>query len=339
MKKINFDKIKTNFRDQISNLQNGGKPLIFTIIATFVVMVVVCLAVFFASVKGSEEVMVPNVVGKDWQTALLEMQAKELYSKIQLKYSDVPDDDGTVLDQSPDAGSIVKAYRTVVLTISRGAIANQVGDYIGQNYDDMKVKIQTQFTGQKQLIVFAEPVYKADSADVGTILEQEPPAGTQINDPVTVHVIVSSGQNFEKTKVPNIVGKNVDDVLKVMGNNKIVFDFTSHVAGSSEKAGTVVSEQSFTDDYVTNYQRVQADFAFPDKAKDNLVYGLFTKDLADYPYAVAMRIDATDSEGQTTTLLNFTHPGKNLTVPYAVPAGTVLTLYVVGKDMGHIKVE
>lgn len=339
MKDTYNNKIKTSYSDYVDHLQNGGKPLVWTVILTFVVMVVVCLAVFFASVKGAEKVMVPNVVGKDLETALLEMQAKELYPKIQLKYSDVPGDEGTILNQNPHAGAIVKAYRRITLTVSRGAVIDTVENYIGQSYDDVRVKVQTQFTGQKQLIILSEPVYKADKADPGTILEQNPPAGTSIVNPITVQLIVSRGETYEQTTLPNIVGKNVDDVLKIMASTKIVFEFTSHVAGDGEKAGTVVNEQKFEQDMVPNYQRVDAAFAFPEKQNKDKVYGIFTQQLADYPYAVAVRLDATDEEGQTKTLINFFHTGKNLTIPYVVPAGTILTLYVVDKETARITVE
>src|SRR5574344_1208263 len=131
MKKFDFNKLKMNYQDQMSNLKDGGKPLILTVVVTFLVMIIVCLAVFFSYVKGDEEVMVPNVVGKDLETALLEMQAKELYAKIQLKYSDVPGDEGTILNQNPHAGAIVKAYRRITLTVSSGAVIDIVENYIG----------------------------------------------------------------------------------------------------------------------------------------------------------------------------------------------------------------
>lgn len=338
-KKPDFSKLKVDFRDQMNSLTNIGKPLIWTVIITFVLMIIVCLTVFFASVQGAEKVMVPNVIGKDLETALLEMQAKELYPKIQLKYSDIPGDEGTILDQNPDAGAIVKAYRRITLTVSRGTIVNQIENYVGMNYDDLKLKLQTQFTGQRQLIVLADPVYKADASDAGTIIAQDPPAGTAIVDPVKVQLIISRGQVSDKTKVPNIVGKNIASVLQTMADSKIVFDFTSHVAIDGEKAGTIVSEQQFTEDTVPNYQRVTAEFAFPDKPKDGLVYGLYTAKLADYPYAISVRLDATSTTGETSTIIDFNHTGLNLTIPYAVPAGTILTLYVVGKETNRVTVE
>lgn len=338
-KKIDFKKMKTSFEDQIERLRDGGKPLVWTVILTFVVMVLVCLVVFFASVHGSEKVMVPSVVGKNLEEALLEMQAKELYPKIQLKYSDVPGDEGKILDQSPDAGAIVKAYRRITLTVSRGVVLDQIEDYVGRKIDDVRITIQTQFTGQKQLIILAEPVYKADPSEAGTILEQNPPAGTSIIDPVKVQLVVSSGENYENTKVPFVVNQNVDSVLKTMASTKIIFEFTSHVAAQDEITGTVSQEQQIDEEYVPNYTRVTADFAFPSKPVNDVVYGIYKAELADYPYAVPVRLDATDAEGNTTTVINFNHTGKLLTIPYAVKKGTVLTLYVVDKENSRLTVE
>lgn len=338
-KKFNINDIRFNFVNQIDSLRNGGKPLLWTIIFTFVVMVLVCLAVFFASVQGAEQVLVPNVLGKDLETALLEMQAKELYPKISLKYSDIPGDEGTILDQNPGAGAIVKAYRRINLTVSRGLIVDQVADYTGQKYDDVKMLLQTQFTGQKQLIVLADPVYKADLSEAGTILEQDPPAGTQIVDPVTVQLVVSRGNTFENTKRPVIAGKDLNSLLRIMSSSKVVYEFTSHIAEEGEKAGTVISEDEYTDEYVPNYTRIHAEIAFPKRGADDLVYGLFTATLADFPFDVAVRLDATDAEGNTTNYITMRHTGNLLTIPYAVQPGTVLTLFVGDNETAQIKVE
>lgn len=338
-KKFNINDIRFNFVNQIDSLRNGGKPLLWTIIFTFVVMVLVCLAVFFTSVQGAEQVLVPNVLGKDLETALLEMQAKELYPKISLKYSDTPGDEGTILDQNPGAGAIVKAYRRINLTVSRGLIVDQVADYTGQKYDDVKILLQTQFTGQKQLIVLADPVYKADLSEAGTILEQDPPAGTQIVDPVTVQLVVSRGNTFENTKRPVIAGKDLNSLLRIMSSSKVVYEFTSHIAEEGEKPGTVTSEDEYTDEYVPNYTRIHAEIAFPKRGADDLVYGLFTATLADFPFDVAVRLDATDAEGNTTNYITMRHTGNLLTIPYAVQPGTVLTLFVGDNETAQIKVE
>ena len=44
-----------------------------------------------------------------------------------------------------------------------------------------------------------------------------------------------------------------------------------------------------------------------------------------------MKIEAYPAEGNSYTLLSFSHPGGSVTIPYAVPKGTRLELSVVNK--------
>lgn len=323
--------LRVSLSEEYDKLQASIPVLAGTCIAAFLVMVFVAFAVFFNNVKGAEKVLVPNVIGKQLEDALLEMQTKELYPKINLRYSDVPGDEGSILDQSPSAGAIVKGYSRVSLVVSRGVIVDKVEDYIGMNIDDLQMKLQTLFAGQtKPLIVLATPEYKPDVSDAGTILEQDPPAGTSISEPVTVQLVVSRGPNYENTKAPWVMGQSINDLLQTITRSKIVYDITSHIAEENEKPGTVVNQQRFDSEYVPNYTRVTVEMALPENDDEN-VYGIFTEKLADYPYPVPMKLDAVPLEGNSYTILNFSHPGGNLTIPYSVPQGTTLVLTVVDK--------
>lgn len=333
-KKNNLDikKARINFSESYEKIQSNIPLLAGTCIAAFIVMTLVAIAIFFTNVKGPEKVLVPDVVGKNLEQALIEMQVKELYPKINLRYSDIPGDEGTILEQSPEAGSIVRGYSRISLVVSRGIIIDKIDDYIGQNYNDVMLKIQTLFAGQaKPLIILDSPEYIPDSADAGTILEQDPPAGTNISEPVKVHLIVSRGPNYDNTRVPNVVGQSVNDILQTIARSKLVFNITSHIAKSDEKDGTVVFQESFDTDFLPNYSTISIEMALPPKEVNDNIYGIFEAKLPEYPYPVQMKLDAIPSEGDTYTILNFTHPGGVVTIPYAVPHGTTLVLSVADK--------
>ncbi len=335
-----FRPSRVNVNGYFESLQANGKSLIFTVIVAVVVMAFFGCVIFFVRVKGPEEVMVPDVCGKELTEALIEMQKKELYPKITLRYSETPGDKGTILDQNPSAGSIVKGYSRVSLVVSRGVVVDHVGNFVGQNYDQLKMDLQTLFAGQAQpLIVLAEPEYKPDTSPAGTILEQDIPEGTDISEPVTVHLIVSRGATYENTRVPQLKGLSVNDMLSVISRSRIVFDFSSHIAKSDEKKGTVVAQQEFENEFIPNYSRMTVELALPSGEYEGNEYGIFAADLTVYPYPVAMRLDATTSDGTTYTLVNFLHTGASLTIPYAVPKDTVLTLYVVDKEQKKVTVH
>lgn len=328
--KLKGKAFQIDFHTAFEKLQSNGKLLLSTVIVTFVVMALACVAVFTVNVKGPEQVLVPDVTGKKLTTALIEMQAKKLYPEIQLRYSETPGDEGTILEQDPSGGAIRKGFSHISLVVSRGVVIDHVENYIGENIDSVRMKLQTLFAGTaRPLIVIASPQYKADTAEAGTILEQDPPEGTNISDPVTVHFVVSRGPNFENTRVPDLIGNSVSDVLQQMSRTRLVFDFTSHEAEPGEVAGTVVREQTFAEELVANYTHVAVEFAFSRQAQGGNVYGIFEDVLTNYPYPVPIKLTAEPEDGDAYTIVTFSHPGGVVTIPYAVPRGTELVLSVV----------
>ncbi|MDR0387211.1 MAG: PASTA domain-containing protein, partial [Treponema sp.] len=108
-------------------------------------MGIAAVAVFFIALRGAEETMTPDVRGKDLTAALLELQVKELYPRIQLRYSQSNREKGIILEQDPLPGTIVKAGRRIRLVVSQGAVINTVENYKGRNIDEVKMDLRTLF--------------------------------------------------------------------------------------------------------------------------------------------------------------------------------------------------
>ena len=338
-KPINPKNMRLGFADGFEKLQSNIPALITVCVAAFVLMILICCAVFFVNIKGAEKVLVPNVVGKKWDEAFIEMQIKELYPKINLRYSNVPGDEGLILEQDPQPGAIVKGYSRINLVISRGVVIDAVGSYVGKNLSEVQMSLQTLFAGQtRPLITLATPSYIPDASEAGTILEQDPPEGSKISEPVTVKLVVSRGPNYENTRRPYVIGQSINDLIQTIARTKIVFDITSHIATDQEKPGTVVDQQQIADEYVPNYTRVSVEMALPEST-DESVCGIFQEKLAEYPYPVPMKLDAYPAEGTSYTIVSFNHPGGNLTIPYEVPRGTTLVLSVADKVEARKVVE
>ena len=318
--------------NQVEGFSNGGLPLLITMVLTFFVMIIACLAVFFASVRGAEKVMVPNVVGKSWTTALIEMQEHELYAKISLRYSDFPGDEGVILAQEPSGGAIVKAQRRVMLTVSRGMAKESLEEYTGKQIDEVLARLHVLFAGSSSLVKIAPVSYHKDSSPAGTILAQYPKAGTLISQRMTLHLVVSSGDAVVTTNVPDISGMTVAQVLNTMKNSSLVFDFTSRETSGPEKSGTVVSFAKPDQEKIPVHSRLSAEFAFaPAKENDATLAGIFEYKLPEYPYPVPVSLECSDSEGNISIVVDFSHPGGRLTIPYSVKKDSTLTLKVRGK--------
>ncbi len=330
-------------------LQQNTGALVFTVVSTVVVMAAVFCAVFFWVVKSPERVLVPNVVGQSLEDALLSMQVKELYPKISLRYSNSASEKGMILEQNPPASSIVKAGRRINLVVSRGVIVDRVGDYIGLKVDDVRTMLQTQFAGSavQQIKLTDTPMYKADAAAAGTILEQDPPADTSVNGPVTVQLVVSSGPANETTIMPWLVGLSLNDALLMWSRYKVIYNFTSRLPEGDEQPGTIVRQHMSTelseDGTVPIYTTANVEIALPDKVVNNNVYGIFETTLPKYAYALRVSLDVQvpqkDGSFDGYNLITMNHTGGQLTIPYAVPRYSVLVLSVQGKEVSRFTVQ
>ena len=166
---VNLDKTEIALR--------ANRTLIFTIVLIMAaIMLLGTAAAFFISVKSPERVMVPDVTGTELTEALQEMQVKQLYPKIQMRYSNSPEEKGTVLEQSPAGGTIVKAGRRIQLTVSQGAVIDRVENYVGMKIDDVRMQLQTLFAASTTPIIKLSdaPIYKTNAAEAVTVLEQNP---------------------------------------------------------------------------------------------------------------------------------------------------------------------
>ena len=319
----------------------NSKAIILAMLVVVLVMGAAFAAAFFWMLQEAEQVMVPNVEGRDLPSALIEMQAKELYPRIQLRYTDRPEERGLVLEQDPKAGAIVKAGRRVSLTVSRGVIVDQVDNFIGRNIDEVRDALQSLFTSEgAPLISIKEPVlYKASSEPAGTILEQDPAPETPISAAVQVSFVVSRGPDANLVTIPSIEGRSIAEIVALMESTELAFNFTASVLQGGETAGTVVSQEPGAGESVSKYSAVNAVLAMPATPPSGYVYGIFRVELPEYPYPFQIRIDVISPEGERREYLSMTHPGGLLSVPYLLPEGSVLSLNVLNKEEGLYEVE
>jgi beta-lactam-binding protein with PASTA domain len=135
------------------------------------------------SVSAANVVAVPNVVGKLAPAATAELRGQGLAVETTSLVSSKPR--GTVLSQSPAAGTRVAKDSTVVIRISRGLLS--VPDVVGQTRVTALAAVRAAgLVPQAFNVPSAQPK--------GTVLAQRPQAGTRVPDGSKVRLNISSGQ-------------------------------------------------------------------------------------------------------------------------------------------------
>jgi beta-lactam-binding protein with PASTA domain len=302
---------------------------------------IIAVTVFFINVRGAEQTMVPNVQGYDLTAALLELQVKELYPRIQLRYTQSSADKGLILEQNPQPGAIVKAGRRIHLVVSRGAIINTVENYVGRNIEDVRLDLYSALAAQtfspgvaSQIITLREPLmYEFSQEPAGTVLQQRPEPGTNITGPTMLELVVSRGSEHTVTRLPNLVGLGLAETLEQISLTGIDFEFSLRQSQGGERPGTVVVQNPAADTLAALSTRVAITMTIPDNVPANNVFGLFTYEMARNPYPLLTRLESIRPDGERQRLLSVQYPGGRLTVPFLQPSGSVLVLYMLNREI------
>ncbi|MDR1325945.1 MAG: PASTA domain-containing protein [Treponema sp.] len=310
----------------------------------FVMLMAVCLialtgviavAVFFVTIQGEEETMVPDVRGKTLTESLLELQVKELYPRIQLRYTQSSADKGLILEQDPQAGAIVKAGRRINLVVSQGMIMNTVENYKGRNIDEVRIDLQALFASLGiPLLTLKEPfMYEYSSEPAGTILQQQPEAGTSISDPIVLELVVSRGPENTTIRLPTLTGLSLEAALEEIGHSQINFNFIVREAADNEIPETVVAQRPEAQSLVAANTLVNLTLTAPAYLSAGEVFRVFSYPITRNPYPLATRLEALLPSGERRRLINVLYLGGEFAVPYRLPIGSVLILSMLDREI------
>ena len=318
-----------------SYVANHLKLFITMALGLLVFVGIIAVAIFFIAVRGAEQTMVPDIRGKELTLALLELQQKELYPRIQLRYSQTSQDKGLILEQDPKPGAIVKAGRRIRLVVSQGVIISKVENYTGRKIDDVRLDIQTISAGMVQpLLTIKEPLmYEYSPEPQGTILRQRPEPGGDISGPLQLEFVVSMGSQDATVTVPQLAGLSIAAALAQIGNTGIDFSFTVRPAEGQEKDETVVLQDPAPNTITRANTTVRLTATSPGKLANNEVFKLFRYTIPKNPYPLSVRLEALYPNGERYRIINVEYSGGEFTVPCKVPAETILILSMLNREI------
>jgi len=309
----------------------GLKLTVFLFVGIVGLMVLIGLITFSLAVRGQEQTLVPNVTGKDLVTALVEMQEKELYPRVQVQFSSETEKN-VIMAQSPAPGTLVKAGRRITLRVSKGPVLQEVENYVGRNLDEVRSYLQTLYASHSPNLVIDDPVYRVETGvAAGTILAQSPKPGTQISGLTKLSFVVARGEGELASAVGEYVGLSFNEAISQLTKADLPFFFTVQKPAKGQRPGVVVSQQPAADARISLGSTVQLVMTPPENPGKGKIFGLFRYLLPDYPILVDIRLDVIAETGRLT-ILSARHGGGPLAVPYIVPEGADLVLTVLDKE-------
>lgn len=186
---------------------------------------------------SSGDIAVPDVKGKTLVEAEAILKDNNLDFTLKEEF-DAKVPTGTVIKQSPGAGSHVKAGRKIQLTVSKGAEPGVVPDLKGKNLAEA-----TEMLHAAKLAVGKVTVQYKEGAAQGAVLSQDIEAGKKVAAGTKVDLVVniSKGQSV----VPDLKGLTLSDARERLSSMDLMVGSVTTKEDSAPKGTVIGAEPEF----------------------------------------------------------------------------------------------
>lgn len=190
-------------------LKNFAKFIVALIIFTAVFVVVMDKVLMPLYVRHSEEVVLLDVRNKHIEEAeaILRINGFDVEIIDSIEKVDLPP--GTVIDQQPPPGYIVKRGRLVKLIVSKGESYHHMPNLVGKVLKAAKLELD-------QLGIPVENILYRYSSEIpeGAVVGQSIEPGLVVSASTPVTLIISKGPPEIVLEVPDLIGLNLEEAKR-----------------------------------------------------------------------------------------------------------------------------
>lgn len=199
--------------------EKGARPSYFKTIGRIAIIFFVGISIYFLVstlvliflTKPEKEVKIPHVIGKQFVVVYNSLSRMGLNPEI--SFYDVYDiDNGIILNQYPESGSIVSEGDTIKLVVSRSILYVDVPNLVGIELPLAINKLKNLHVYNRTISLGAgiiSYIPSERSAD-NIVIEQSPKAGEKITPDRKINLLVSAGKLDADDSMPDVVGQSID---------------------------------------------------------------------------------------------------------------------------------
>ncbi|MFE9920608.1 Stk1 family PASTA domain-containing Ser/Thr kinase [Streptomyces sp. NPDC005774] len=198
---------------------------------------------------GNDTIKAPNFVGLTKEAA----DKQAINTDLVLEFTEKPCEDqakGNICEQDPEQGTDVKKESTVNLVVSTGAPKVAVPSVVGDNIDDAKAELE----GEKYAFV-VETKEKEVSETAGTVLEQDPALGEEVEKGTTITLTVAKA--VARSTVPDVLGRTCDEAKTQMSASDLVGNCTERDVDDPNQVGRVIETTPGPNQQIDKNSQVQ----------------------------------------------------------------------------------
>ena len=328
---MRWKNILWRLRDVIRLFRTRQSFITHVLIALIIAALIAIIIVLF-SLRQRPVVTIPEIMGDELAVALLKLQERDLVPIIRLEFDDDIARRGTVLRQKPSAGRSVRIGKRVEVAISRGSAGYSMENLVGKTFDEVQQIILEYGSNYDANLQIDAINYAHNEAPRGTIIAQSPAAGMDIDLFALIDLVVSLGpEETPAVIVPNLLGTTYKVALDILIDREIPFIFDTVPASDTSDTSNdyhVVDHQPRADSVIADDNPVTVTIQEAATPPLGLRFGIYTFQPPELTSATDTRAIALLDDGSIETLAEYSLRHPRVSIPYLLPPGSIIQLFI-----------
>ena len=184
--------------------------------------------------SGPGEASVPSVAGLPVDEAEARLQEAGFETRVEREFSDDVQRNRVIATQ-PGPGSVIERGTEVTLQVSRGPEPVEVPDVVGESEDDARDALQA-----AGLTVGEVTEQESTEEEPGTVLEQDPAAGEEVERGDGVNLVVAAAP--PEVEVPDVLDLTEEDAVAEIEDAGFEARVRDQVVSSPDEEGIVLDQ-------------------------------------------------------------------------------------------------
>ncbi len=298
----------------LNKLKNLTRTAVIIAVSAFVFVMTLNFMMKIV-ISAKKEVMVPDLTGKTIVQGVNFLSEHELYLKKVAEQFNEDYPDGTIIDQQPRAGMIVKEGKIIRVIVSSGGKVIFVPELIGKQLREATLIL-------RQVGLLLGEVTKTYSTMIKKdfIISQDPAPEEIASKGIMVNLVVSRGLSDEIPVIvmPNLIGKNIRDTRKMLTGTNIRIGRMRMIPDNTVLEGTILRQDPEPDEIISEGTEVNLIIAKKSEdykvIKNINIYYEVSQGLMDK----AIRIFIEDEQGERLIYDEKHSPGTKISMPAQV---------------------
>ncbi len=189
-------------------------------------------------IKPGEEIRAPSVVNLSIEEANSQLKALGLSVEIEFELQSPDYPAGVIMSQTPAEGALIKAGQTIRVSVSKGVVDGEVPSVIGKTLNNARITLET----YKYNVGTVDEEIN-ESVPKGSIISQDPAAGTKLAAGSLVNLVVSKGSEKDASRDSlNLIGMSLEAARQTLTELELVEGSVKYENSDSLPADCIISQ-------------------------------------------------------------------------------------------------